>query len=109
MVRSDGAVGDHQSRLGVTDRQSHPCEEPWQQFAIRVRKDAAPHLRARFRVDAKLCEIERPRVRESFFAGKAKEPAPLQIGRSWYRRWSTLGLGKCCAILTWPRVAIPHA
>jgi hypothetical protein len=46
---------------------------------------------------------------EDFFAGKGEEPAPLQIGRSWYQRWSTISFGKCCRMLAWPRLAIPHA
>jgi hypothetical protein len=46
---------------------------------------------------------------EDFFAGKAAAPVPLQIGRSWYRRWSCLGAGKFLCIMGWPRVALPHA
>jgi hypothetical protein len=46
---------------------------------------------------------------EDYFAGKGKEPDPLQIGRAWYKRWSGLSTGKCLCILTWPRVALPHA
>src|SRR5262245_53149149 len=46
---------------------------------------------------------------EDFFAGKCDRPAPLQIGRAWYDRWSTLGMRKHLCILAWPRVALPHA
>jgi hypothetical protein len=46
---------------------------------------------------------------EDYFAGKAKAPSPLQIGRAWYRRWSGMGAGKTLRILAWPRVAVPHA
>src|SRR5262249_60886248 len=46
---------------------------------------------------------------EDFFAGKGKKPDPLQIGRAWYARWSTLGTHKFCCIMAWPRVALPHA
>jgi hypothetical protein len=52
---------------------------------------------------------ERINLLEDFFAGKAKRPAPFQIGRSWYCRWSGLGFKKMCCILCWPRVALPHA
>jgi hypothetical protein len=46
---------------------------------------------------------------EEFFAGKGPEPDPLQIGRAWYDRWSTLGGKKAVHIFTRPHVALPHA
>jgi hypothetical protein len=46
---------------------------------------------------------------ENFYAGKAEQPAPFQIGRSWYDRWSQLGRVKMCRMLCWPHVALPHA
>jgi len=52
---------------------------------------------------------ERINLIEDFFAGKCDRPLPLQIGRSWYERWSCLGGKKMCRILIWPRVALPHA
>jgi hypothetical protein len=52
---------------------------------------------------------ERINLLEDFFAGKGERPVPLQIGRSWYERWSCLGGKKMCRILIWPRVALPHA
>lgn len=48
-------------------------------------------------------------VLEDYFAGKGEQPVPFQIGRFWYERWSRLGLRKMFRILTWPRVALPHA
>ena len=52
---------------------------------------------------------ERINLIEDYFAGKAERPVPLQIGRAWYERWSSLGGKKMCRILMWPRVALPHA
>jgi hypothetical protein len=52
---------------------------------------------------------QRINVLEDFFAGKCEMPAPFQIGRSWYERWSRIGVRKMCRILMWPRVALPHA
>jgi hypothetical protein len=52
---------------------------------------------------------KRINVLEDFFAGKGACPAPFQIGRSWYERWSRLGIQKMFRILIWPRVALPHA
>jgi hypothetical protein len=46
---------------------------------------------------------------EDYFAGKCPCPVPLQIGRAWYDRWTTLGAKKMFQIMTWPRVALPHA
>jgi hypothetical protein len=46
---------------------------------------------------------------EDHFAGKGNAPAPLQIGRAWYDRWSKLGAWKFTCIMAWPRVALPHA
>jgi hypothetical protein len=46
---------------------------------------------------------------EEYFAGKGEAPAPLQVGRAWYDRWSTLGAKKLLCITAWPRVALPHA
>ena len=51
---------------------------------------------------------ERMNQIEDHFAGKRKDVVPLQIGRSWYRRWSSLGAGKMLQILFWPHVAFPH-
>jgi hypothetical protein len=48
-------------------------------------------------------------VLEDYFAGKGEPPAPFQIGRSWYERWSSLGVRRMFRILFWPRVALPHA
>jgi hypothetical protein len=48
-------------------------------------------------------------VLEDYFAGKGERPAPFQIGRSWYERWSSLGVRRMFRILFWPRVALPHA
>jgi hypothetical protein len=48
-------------------------------------------------------------VLEDFFAGKGEPLAPFQIGRSWYERWSKLGVRRMFRILLWPRVALPHA
>ena len=48
-------------------------------------------------------------VLEDYFLGKGERPAPFQIGRSWYERWSTLGVRRMFRILFWPRVALPHA
>ena len=48
-------------------------------------------------------------VLEDYFAGKGGRPDPFQIGRSWYERWSTLGVRRMFRILFWPRVALPHA
>jgi hypothetical protein len=53
---------------------------------------------------------ERMNQIEDYFAGKKPEaPAPLQIGRAWYDRWSRLGRAKQLRILMWPHVALPHA
>jgi hypothetical protein len=52
---------------------------------------------------------KRINVLEDFFAGKGERPAPFQIGRSWYERWSRLGVRRMFRILIWPRVALPHA
>jgi hypothetical protein len=52
---------------------------------------------------------ERINAIEDFFAGKGEKPAPLQIGRAWYQRWSCMGNKVMCRILLWPRVALPHA
>jgi hypothetical protein len=52
---------------------------------------------------------ERINAIEDYFAGKGERPIPLQIGRAWYQRWSTIGPKKLCRIMTWPRVALPHA
>jgi hypothetical protein len=52
---------------------------------------------------------ERINAIEDFFAGTGERPVPLQIGRAWYERWSCMGVKKMCRILTWPRVALPHA
>ena len=52
---------------------------------------------------------QRINVLEDFFAGRCAPPAPFQIGRSWYERWSRIGARKMCRILIWPRVALPHA
>lgn len=52
---------------------------------------------------------ERINAIEDYFAGTGPMPAPLQIGRAWYARWSGMGVGKSFCILTWPRVALPHA
>jgi len=46
---------------------------------------------------------------EDYFAGKCEPPDPLQIGRAWYSRWSGMGAGKFLCMLSWPRVATPHA
>ncbi len=52
---------------------------------------------------------QRINVLEDYFAGKGERPAPFQIGRSWYERWSRLSFRRMCRILLWPRVALPHA
>ena len=51
---------------------------------------------------------ERMNEIEAYFAGETKDIVPLQVGRSWYRKWSGLGAGKMCRILTWPHVGLPH-
>jgi hypothetical protein len=52
---------------------------------------------------------ERINAIEDYFGGKGPAPVPLQIGRAWYERWTTLGAKKHFQIMTWPRVALPHA
>jgi hypothetical protein len=45
---------------------------------------------------------------EEFFAGDGKDLVPLQISRSWHRRWKKSGSRRLLRIMSWPHVALPH-